>query len=738
MRRSVTLGNWERRGRLVVSCAAVLSSAVAVLAVVLNQRLLLVTAILTLLGASAQALILARSERLAQAQDEVLLERRLRVPVAQVDAIDPTAVGVDPAAQSLLDGGEVPCYLPRDVDARLREAILAAVAGEGPWLVVLTGPSKVGKSRTLLHALVSCLRGVGGDRAAKLVMVAPADGDAVHALLRPGEGPDLRGGHPVLWLDDLEPFVAQEVSWQTLREWHERFGAVVLATYGGKGSERVAAGNSREMAALTDTILQHATEIALEKTNASELAGLPAGLPEYAVTAIEKHGLAAIMVAAPALERKLATRRHAPGEPESPEGAAIVYAAVDWAFCGRLDPLSRRSLRRLWRNYLPPGSANTKKTFDAGLEWALRPVAGSITLLRSENGYAAFDYIVTSVKERASSMAPRPETWARALKTTDRGQAFMVGTMAAGHRQTEHAIIAFRIAASHGNDELSDAANFNLGASLRQARKFPEARDAFQAVINSPRSEHTHQARINLGFALEGEGDLQGACDAFQQVVDSNDRVWAAPAAQQLAAVLRNRSAIARARGDIGAARNLLWEASSTLERIIKLDEHHEDVPQMRFELGVLLEQRGISFGALVTFNEVIQSADSAYASQAALHLGGLREQLEDKDGAREAYEQAIALQPNDYSAKRASFKLAVLLEEQGAIREARTGYEHAISASDENLKLASRLRLALLLEKQGDPKAASAIFREAIASDPEQWSWLYDAAEQHIPPPVQ
>src|SRR5271165_4423943 len=135
MRRSVTLGSWERRGRLVVSCAAVLSSAVAVLAVALNEQLLLVAAIVTLLGALAQALILARSERLARAQDEVLLERRLRVPVAGVDAIDPTAVGVDRAAQSLLDGGEVPRYLPRDVDARLREAILAALAGEGTWLV---------------------------------------------------------------------------------------------------------------------------------------------------------------------------------------------------------------------------------------------------------------------------------------------------------------------------------------------------------------------------------------------------------------------------------------------------------------------------------------------------------------------------------------------------------------------------------------------------------------------------
>ena len=47
----------------------------------------------------------------------------------------------------------------------------------------------------------------------------------------------VRREHP--WLDDLEPFVAQGVTLDTLGEWHETTGMPVVATYGGKGGERV-------------------------------------------------------------------------------------------------------------------------------------------------------------------------------------------------------------------------------------------------------------------------------------------------------------------------------------------------------------------------------------------------------------------------------------------------------------------------------------------------------------------
>jgi hypothetical protein len=75
----------------------------------------------------------------------------LQVPVGPISEIDPTMIGVDKAAQQVLPGGAIPDYVDRVIDAELRGALGAAVRGESPWLVVVTGPSKVGKSLTLFR-----------------------------------------------------------------------------------------------------------------------------------------------------------------------------------------------------------------------------------------------------------------------------------------------------------------------------------------------------------------------------------------------------------------------------------------------------------------------------------------------------------------------------------------------------------------------------------------------------------
>ena len=86
-----------------------------------------------------------------------------------------------------------------------------------------------------------------------------------------------------------------------------------------------------------------------------------------------RHGLAAYLVAGPALQTKLFTARHAPGEPACPEGVAVVYTAVDWARCGRTDPISDATLRQLWSIHLPAGIAPTVEGFgiDGGTEVAI-------------------------------------------------------------------------------------------------------------------------------------------------------------------------------------------------------------------------------------------------------------------------------------------------------------------------------------------------------------------------------
>jgi hypothetical protein len=158
----------------------------------------------------------------------------LQVPVGPISELDPTLIGVDRAAQQVLPGGAIPAYVERGIDAELRGALEAAVRGEGLWLVVVSGPSKVGKSRTLFEAL----RRVGGGGLGRpLRVVAPVDTEAVRALLASGQSSRRDKALTVLWLDDLEPFLNQGLSFQMLSQWHAGGPhRVVAATYGGKAA----------------------------------------------------------------------------------------------------------------------------------------------------------------------------------------------------------------------------------------------------------------------------------------------------------------------------------------------------------------------------------------------------------------------------------------------------------------------------------------------------------------------
>lgn len=196
----------------------------------------------------------------------------LLAPIGPITEIDPTMIGVDRATQQVLPGGAVPTYVERVIDAQLRGAIVAAVRGEGPWLVVVTGPSKVGKSRTLFEAL----RTVSDGLRRPLEVVAPVDSEAVRVLASSGQSSRRDRAPAVLWLDDLEPFLNQGLSFQILSQWHAGGShRVVAATYGGKGSELVAGSSVAGLATIAAGVLQHAREIPLAATTTDEIASCP-------------------------------------------------------------------------------------------------------------------------------------------------------------------------------------------------------------------------------------------------------------------------------------------------------------------------------------------------------------------------------------------------------------------------------------------------------------------------------
>jgi hypothetical protein len=231
-----SLTTLEALGRREAVLASLLAAAAAVAALgglLGTPSLLIVGAIIAAVGAIARTVILVRRAHIEEKIEKAKLDGRTSVPIAAITSIDPTKIGVEAAAQTILPGEKVPEYLPREADGQLRAAIGAALDGCAPWTVVAVGPSKVGKSRALFEALLAC------GREAELDLVAPVDGKALLSLLTPSEMPRIEHKRCVLWLDDLEPFFNDGVTFQTLSRWHEGApGRMVAGTFGGKGSDQ--------------------------------------------------------------------------------------------------------------------------------------------------------------------------------------------------------------------------------------------------------------------------------------------------------------------------------------------------------------------------------------------------------------------------------------------------------------------------------------------------------------------
>jgi tetratricopeptide (TPR) repeat protein len=625
------------------------------------------------------------------AREAAALDRRFRVQPALVPSIRPTDIGVDPAA-----------YLPRDIDELVVEALGRALNSSSPWLVVVCGPSKMGKSRTLFEALRWT-----SENHEELLLIAPTDGEAARSLLAPGQFPDVGSSRPVVWLDDLEVFVAEGVGLDILRELNACSGSIVVGTYGGKGSERIKEASTAEISVLTDVLLLHGTQVSLGDTSPSELARLPPDLSVASRHAIEQHGLAATMVAAPSLERKLATRRHAPGEDECPEGAAVVSAVIDWARCGRVEAVTDEVLRSLWPSYLPAGRSPTDAAFSSGLEWALRPVAGTIALLQNVGGYVPFDYITSYVESQPGSRPPSEEAWEKALDDADGRQAFIVGARA-GRFGLDGLLETAMVVASTDkyDDEVAGGAFFNLGLLMAQRGDLDAAIDAYgkSAERKFPLGAY------NLGVLLAERGDLDAAEAAYRNA----DKYGSADGAFNLAALLADRGDFEEAeaayrrsehRGDCDAAFNLgllradrgdLAGAEAAYRRA---DERGN--PDGTCNLGGLLAGRGDTEEA----KEAFRRADERGDASSAYNLGVLLAEEGDQDGAEAAYRRA-----DERGSMDGTLNLGVLLVDRDEIEEAKEAFQKA----DEHNDPRGSYNLGGLLSEQGEVEGAEAAYRRA------------------------
>jgi tetratricopeptide (TPR) repeat protein len=766
------------RWQAVLAAFLAAAAAVAALSVPFHVPWLKVAgAVIAAVGAVAALALAVGRARLEAQRERVDTKRRLRVPVARVSEVDPTLIGVDPAAQRVLPGGALPEYVSRTVDAELQEALAAALADQGAWFVVVVGASKTGKSRALFEALRRC-DAAGG----LLQLVAPVDGDALRSMLEPGQAV-VNDEPAVLWLDDLEPFLNQGVTLQTLREW--RSGGpvrIVAATYGGKGSDLVAGSTIGGLTTIAGEVLQHAREVTLDRTSTDEVRPLRAKLSEAEFDALREHGLAVYLVAGPRLQRKLITGRQSPGDAACPEGVAVVDAAVDWARCGRTDPISEDTLRTVWSKFLPAGVGATDDGLRAGLEWALRPVAATIALVQShQGGYQAYDYAVRLRREQDDAAPPPEAVWSAAIKTVSPAQASAVAWAAAVNSRPTDALEALDSAIEAQVDDIAARAGILRGIVLWSQERREDADAAYQQVIDRYGEATDPSLRVAAAGALIWQAMMKGGEDAvarYQRVIDTYgddpDRgvrrqvAWALQLqGTALRGLRRSDDALAaqqrvidhygadpepgfrgivaeavRGQGDVLKDLGRPEDALAAYQRVIDRygdapeDSAHRVALEALRRQGDVLKDLGRPEDALAAYQRVIDRAgdhpdevERGVVAQALRGQGDVLKKLGRPEDALVAYQRVI--DRHDKGSDRpflreqkvwALYEQGTVLKELGRWDDAVASYQQVVARYGDDLDAASGLPIALalvgqglLLDKLARPEDAAAAFCHVI-----------------------
>ena len=560
------------------------------------------------LAVAIAGLIAAEREGRAEAK------RRFRTQIAPIDEVSPIDVGVDRADQTMLPEAEakVPVYQPRTIDDQLDVAIAASLEDGDEWLVIVHGPSKVGKSRSLFEAL---RRVDPADR--PLSLIAPKDAAAMAELIKPGRIHRSRKRRYVLWLDDIEPFVGGGVDLNALREWHTRLGAIVVGTYGGKGGRSVS-GDRVGLGLLADAVLSAATEVSLGPTTAAELEAMADDLTPSDLEVVEDYGLAAALVAAPKLERRLMTAQQVPGE-ESRAGRAVVRAAIDWVRCGRLDPIPRERLRDLWATYLGKGTPANDAAFEEGLDWALTSVGGEVAMLSGDEDLQVYDYVVKIAFDHPQEFpAPPDATWRQALDTDDPAQLLEVGSSAYLEGREGDAEAALRAVSGAESSRIAAVANMNLGVLLQGQERLQEAEEALRRSADLDWAPGAN----NLGVLLWHTERLEEAETELRRAIAIDD----------LGGFNANLGAVLDLRGKPK-------EAEAVLRHAMDMGD-----PEGTGNLGRLLKKQGRTDEA----RPVLEKGMELGHGWSAIMVGVARAAEGDGEGAMEAFEKAAAAGDED------------------------------------------------------------------------------------------
>jgi TPR repeat protein len=597
-------------------------------------------------------------------------------------------------------------YLTRDVDERLDSELASALHDEEARLIVLAGPSKAGKSRTLFEAMRRQL--------SDAEWVAPADVDALDELMKPGGMPPLTGSTAVLWLDDLELYVRVGLRGMGLRvlkrlsEDDRRW--IVLATAGGKGIPQ--AGEMSKFSVPMEDLLRHATEIRLPaKLSLTERERLRDYAPD-AAERISKDGIGEYMIAGEELIRKLDSGSHHHGDPPCPQGQAVANTAVDWQRAGIVDPIPRPVLREAYPNYLPAHVDPSDTGFEEGLAWARKPLYSAVALVSGCEELQPYDLVVTSVPE---TRAIDQTAWLCFLEAADPEQALALGTLAFWRSQGETEIDwetlseqAGRKALEAEDPGLRGYALSNLGVLLAQRGDLRGAVDAYEQAFEFG----VVDSQVNLGHLLLERGKKREARKAFERA----DKHGSAAGAYRLGSLMLDvgddlidaEVVLLRAegRGHAGAAIRLAraYEQRKELDKAEAAYRRADELGSMAGAegLALLLEDKR---GKLDEAREAWERADERGSDIGAYKVGMHLVDLGDRVDAKAAFQRGAEREDDD-----SAHNLATLYYEERDLDEA----EKWFAVADELGHATSAYNYAILLANEERLEEAEAAFRRA------------------------
>ncbi|MFC8383239.1 tetratricopeptide repeat protein [Nocardia sp. NPDC057272] len=595
------------------------------------------------------------------------------------------------------DGDRYVARTANEVDRRL------ALELTGHRLVVVVGPSKAGKTRSLYEAVRAVYP------TARVAWPSIGTLDVFVADHRIHRIEDTL----VVWLDDLHEYLTGTTALTPglLSNLTSRAGrTIVVATL--RSEMRSQLRGDGELHADIRRLLGQASMIEMASTaeDPVETAAVNDAYPEQVRAG---YGLGEELAGAPELLARYDDARAA-----DPVLHTVISTAVDWARIGRSDPIPEPVLLDLVTQRLR--SMRPELDVDDGAVTAAiahartaPPGAGRTAALPTANvddhgarGYRPFDYLVAADDGQHHLARPVPDSfWTDATRDATAATLFAVGNGAYFRNNHQVATDLWHQAAKQGHAP----AMTNLGTLLRHRGDLDEAEIWFRRAA----ADGDAAAMAKLGILFHHREDLDGAEIWFRRAADNGDtdamtvlgllfiergdldgaETWyRRAAADSHTGAMNNLGLLLQERGDLDEAETWYRRAA---------DIGHTTAMN---NLGILLQEREDLDGAETWWH---RAADIGHTT-AMTNLGILLQEREDLDGAETWWHRAA-----DIGHTTAMAYLGTLFQERGDLDEAEIWYRRAADNDDTE----AMAYLGTLLHQRGDLDEAEIWYRRAVGN---------------------